>query len=233
MTNTLQHPNYRYSVNSIGDEKQPLLVIDNVFSQADSLIDYALTQQNVAPAKGFYPGMRSPSPPRYIDTLLSVAGDAIEEAFGQPATALVSSESFFSIVATPFEQLSPPQRVPHFDRPEPESLAVIHYLCGAPYGGTSFYRHRKTGYEYIDQARVEGYMTQLDKEVRTEGIGRYKGYISGDTPLFERVASYEATFNRALIYRCSSLHSGNIPDTYPFDLNPRTGRFTVTSFLYP
>ncbi|HEY5806996.1 MAG TPA: DUF6445 family protein, partial [Povalibacter sp.] len=52
-----------------------------------------------------------------------------------------------------------------------------------------------------------------------------------DTPLFERIARYEAVFNRALIYRGSLLHSVNVPNDFVPDTNPRTGRLTLNTFL--
>jgi len=40
-----------------------------------------------------------------------------------------------------------------------------------------------------------------------------------------------ACSNRLVMYRCSSLHSGDIPANYNYDLNPATGRFTIAAFL--
>ncbi|WP_372340871.1 DUF6445 family protein [Paraglaciecola sp.] len=46
------------------------------------------------------------------------------------------------------------------------------------------------------------------------------------------VASVSAYVNRAVIYRYSSLHSGDISPDDSFDLNPLTERFTIASFLH-
>jgi hypothetical protein len=55
--------------------------------------------------------------------------------------------------------------------------------------------------------------------------------VEGDSELFERVAKYEAAFNRALIYRGNMLHSVNVPPGFVPDPNPRTGRLTLNTFL--
>lgn len=73
---------------------------------------------------------------------------------------------------------------------------------------------------------------RLQKELRDMGVPQPPSYINGDTGSFERIESIGAKFNRCLIYRCSNLHSGDIPPDYAFDTNPRTGRFTLTSFLH-
>ena len=51
-------------------------------------------------------------------------------------------------------------------------------------------------------------------------------------PLFERVATVQATFNRLVIYRASILHSPAIPRDAHYSADPRNGRLTLTSFLF-
>jgi hypothetical protein len=57
------------------------------------------------------------------------------------------------------------------------------------------------------------------------------GFVNASTPLFEQLASYDAVFNRALVYRGTSLHSGSIPADFVPDSDPRTGRLTLNTFL--
>ena len=70
----------------------------------------------------------------------------------------------------------------------------------------------------------------MNAEVRATGMPPAQ-YVDGDTSLFERIASYQAAFNRALIYRGSMLHSVNVPPGFVPDTDPRTGRLTVNTFL--
>jgi hypothetical protein len=58
-------------------------------------------------------------------------------------------------------------------------------------------------------------------------------YINGDTALFEQIARAEGVFNRMLVYRRNSLHSGSIDGAFMPDANPRTGRLSINSFIDP
>ncbi|WP_416307568.1 DUF6445 family protein [Neptunicella sp. SCSIO 80796] len=221
---------FSYQIHQIGTEKQPLIIIDHYLAEADKLIDFALQQNNVLPASGMYPGLRSPVPNAYKNLVLEQLAPLICQTFSLTPDAIKKVDSYYSLVATPVEQLQPAQRIPHFDQPNPDEIAMLHYLCGEQHGGTSFYRHRQSRYEYIDTGRAKDYFGQLDAEVARYGMPQ--GYIDGDTELFERIVSVPAKFNRLLIYRCSSLHSGDIGADYPFDMDPTTGRFTIASFLH-
>jgi hypothetical protein len=56
-------------------------------------------------------------------------------------------------------------------------------------------------------------------------------YINGDTALFEQVAMQAGRFNRMLVYRRNSLHSGCIARNFVPDPNPLTGRLSINCFL--
>ena len=56
-------------------------------------------------------------------------------------------------------------------------------------------------------------------------------YISGDTPIYQQTARYEGVYNRALIYRGYTLHSGVIPADLDFSADPSIGRLTANTFL--
>lgn len=206
------------------------MIIDALLPQAESLIDYALTRTDIGPAPGLYPGLRAPAPALYEYSLRSALNPLLDW-FGIGADRISEVKSWFSVVTTPAEQLGLMQQIPHFDRPEPDHLAVLHYLCDETFGGTSFYRHRTTGFEYIDAGRMTPYLERVRSEAQAEIAKQPPAYINGSTRLFERIASVDCRFNRALVYRCTSLHSGNIAADYRYDVHPRTGRFTVASFI--
>jgi hypothetical protein len=222
------HPDFRSSVELIGVEKEPVVVIDNFVQQPEALVDYAcgckFTQDT-----GFYPGLRAPCPLGYLKTLYAHLSGFLADIFQLPPSDIEGISAFFAIVTTPPEKLAPQQRKPHYDVPYKTGIAMIHYLCPDSYSGTSFYRHRETGYEFVDKARSEHYLQSLLRQVREQGLPQ--AYINGDTELFQRIASYGVAFNRILIYRSSSLHSGDIPPDYRPDPNPKTGRLTITSFI--
>lgn len=220
-----------YRLMNTGIEQQPAVIIDNFMPNPAGLVDYALSRGDVRPAPGFYPGLRSPTPPVYNKLLCQQLRPLLSSCFGLTEGDPQQIESWYSLVATPVDQLSPWQQIPHFDRPEPQDLAVLHYLCRPPHGGTSFYRHRETGFEYIDCNRKPRYLASIESALADPQRAVAPAYINGNTDLFEQIVSIDCVFNRALVYRCSSLHSGNIPADFSFDLDPRSGRFTIASFL--
>jgi hypothetical protein len=138
----------------------------------------------------------------------------------------------YSLVTTPANRLHTLQRIPHIDSVDGNGLASIHYLFRKGYGGTAFYRHRKTGFEYIDKARSEVYFRSLEEENDGPHMPGPE-YINGDTALFEQVAKQDGVFNRILFYRRNSLHSGCIDKAFIPDPDPSTGRLSINSFLDP
>jgi hypothetical protein len=226
------NPHLTYQLSSIGKEQQPLLVIDDWVTDPSGLVAYAMQQHDVVPASGHYPGLRSAAPKAYQAMLVGEMSEFLCKTFTLTSEQLAIADSYYSMVSTPVDKLSVIQQLPHFDQPNPQELAVIHYLCNSSHGGTSFYRHRSSDFEFIDQQRTANYFSLLENEIKQYGMPRKPCYINGENVFFDRVVSVPAKFNRAVIYRCSSLHSGDIPSDYQFDLNPMTGRFTIASFIH-
>ena len=128
----------------------------------------------------------------------------------------------FSLVTTPAESLSTPQRIPHVDSLGKDGLATIHYLFKKDLGGTAFYRHRSTGFEFIDESRQESVPAGAgarDERARRPGAE----YINGDTALFEQIARQDGVYNRMLVYRRNFLHSGCIGADFVPDPDPLIG----------
>jgi hypothetical protein len=143
---------------------------------------------------------------------------------------MVFNRALWSVAATPPGQLSLAQRIPHIDGVTEGMIAIVHYLARDDFGGTSFYRHRSTGFETVDESRHRRYLDALKRDFATHNEPP-AAYIEGDTPLFERTAGYDAIFNRAIIYRSSLLHCADLPNGTVLPADPRTGRLTIASFL--
>lgn len=224
------NPEAQVRVDYVGTERQPVVCIDRFLVGAESLRAYAIDSNSFGDNTGFYPGIRCAAPEVYYQVLQESLPGLIARVFGIGPEQIACAESTYSLVTTRPEDLHPVQRIPHFDSNRPTELAMIHFLCGSDMGGTSFYRHRSTGYEFIDSQRRERYWAALEADAKTGGIPT-PAYINGDTDQFERIASYEAAFNRLLLYRCTSLHSGNIAAGFDFDTDPAKGRLSINTFL--
>ena len=221
------HKNIRVEHFTIGREGAPLIVIDNLVADPEALVQLAASKHYAAPAS-YYPGIRAKAPLTYQKFVLAELREPILRAFGMDTRSMSFSMCHFSLVTTPGARLAPLQRIPHID--SGNGLASVHYLFKRNLGGTAFYRHRQTGFEYIDQERSAIYYPILDAELKGPSAPT-DDYIHGDTALFTRVAEQEGVFNRMLIYRRNSLHSGNLSAEFAPDPNPLTGRLSINSFL--
>ena len=223
------HPNLQIQKLRIGREQAPLVVVDNFAANPDELVDLAAAKPFIDTAN-YYPGIRSKVPLTYQRFVIDQLRDVFAGYFGLPAHAVRFTSCHFSLVTTPADKLDYLQQIPHIDSASPAELAFVHYLFKTDLGGTAFYRHRATGFEYIDETRRTEYWRIVDEE--KAGPNRATGgYINGDTALYEQVGHQDGVYNRIVIYRRNTLHSGALrPDFVP-DLNPRTGRLSVNGFL--
>jgi hypothetical protein len=220
------NPSRGTQVLAIGREQSPLLCIDDFLANADALM--ARTRDATFIELGsLYPGVRAAAPAGYAQALLAAVTPTMQRAFGSgPADDLELCA--FSLVTTEPSKLKLSQRIPHFDGPEVRRFAFIHYLCDARFGGTSFYRHRATGFECIDPPRLAEYRGCITRQLDAHAPAAE--YASGDTELFERIHSVPAQFNRLVIYKGNALHSGDIPHGLRLTEDARRGRLTVNGF---
>ena len=214
----------------VGNEQQEVLLVDNYLKGALVLKERAVQINEFASADSFYPGVRMQVPQEYTMALVKNFGFFMEQFFHLEVRQIKNAVSKFSIITKRQNDLDLLQRIPHFDSPSRKGLAFVHYLQSVPGMGTSLYRHKLTGFEYIDEQRYSSYMANVQERFPTKSE-HPEGYINGSTDQFEEVASFDAVFNRLLMYRGTSLHSGKIGKDYNFDPSPATGRLTITSFF--
>ncbi len=215
----------------VGAEGSPVLVIDNFAAEPQALVDHAASLAPFPPAEQtFYPGVRAPAPMPFVQGVHAYLEAALRAAFSLSDQAVVSGAWDFSLVTQPPETLTLRQRMPHIDSTHPGNLALLLYLAPGDQGGTGLYRHRATGYETITEARFDAYEASLKADLAAEGEPH--GYICGDSPIFERIADYEAVFNRLLVYRSQNLHSASLSPDFAGSPDPRTGRLTLNLFLH-
>jgi hypothetical protein len=166
----------------------------------------------------------------YVHTIYDYLSELFANVFGLAKQNLSGGRSFYSLVVTPPEQLLNQQCLPHVDSYEYRDFACVHYLCGKEMGGTSLYRHKKTGFERITADRVNSYNQTVIGEDALSVL--QNSYMNGSNDYFDQIACVEAEFNRMVVYPANVLHSGNISKDFAFDPNPSKGRLTLNSFLY-
>ena len=215
-------------VHLIGHERQPVIVIDDLVPEPQSLIDEAALLQytQIGP---HYPGIRASVPAARVRSFLEPLVDLMRSTFECGAQIQVL-EAYYSLVTTRPAALRPIQRLPHFDGVERERLALLHFLSTDEASGTAFYRHRSTGFESVDAARYPRFAAAVERDAVLLGLPE-PAYIGGDTALYEQIASFDGRFNRMLAYRGHALHCALLPDTLSFSADPRHGRLTVNTFL--
>lgn len=225
----LLHPDFACNLYHVGRDKTPLVVIDNFIKDPQSLVDFCVANTRFSQADRFYPGQRMPAPEIYIHAIHYYLGELFQTAFGLQKDKWENGKSLYSMVLTPPAQLKVQQCHPHVDSFNRNDLACVHFLCDKSQGGTSLYRHKKTGFEYINQKRVEEYNQCV---IAQGGIDiQKKSYMNGSTDLFEQIACIDAKFNRLAVYPGAVLHSANIAPDFSLDPNPVTGRLTLNSFI--
>lgn len=224
----------RPELRRFGNDQSPVVVIDefngelsNVLAVADALAPYPRRSGN------YYPGVRrvfkagDEAANAYADKLCEDAGQFIAGAFNVDSFTLL--EASFSMVTTLPGELSPAQRAPHFDSPNPRHLALLHYLRTPEGSGTAFYRQRSTGIERVTEANLSRFISTAQREASL--LGNNSGYINGSNEFFEEIGSVEAVPDRLVIYQGSLLHSGIIPSAMSFSTDPRQGRLTANLFV--
>lgn len=211
----------------VGDEAQPVVIVDGFHPDPDALRDGAAAR-SFAAAKHHYPGIRALLPPTYFADVRPVLTRVLDEVFGY-AGGVSLIDASFSIVTTPPARLSVSQRLPHVDSVELDRVALVHFLSPDGGDGTAFFRHRATGFESVEEARAPAYYARLNAQLA--GDEPAATYIADSTALFERTALVEARYNRAILYRSAMLHSGAIRPDAALDPDPATGRLTVTGFF--
>ena len=218
----------RVTVRRVGEEREPIAIIDHFAPDPDALRAFAAAQ-TYAPAGRHYPGIKAALPDHYLRDQGALIATVLREVFAVTAAVSVL-EARFSIVTVPPDRLSREQRLPHVDALEPGRLALIHYLVPGDTDGTAFYRHRSTGFETVDAARSPAYFAALNRELDESG-GPPAAFIAGDTPIFVRTGYCAGTYNRALLYRGRVLHSGAIAPGAALPADAGSGRLTVTGFF--
>jgi hypothetical protein len=215
----------------IGRRGIAVIMIDNVLRDPEGVAALGYAQSYAQEHSNLYPGVRAPMPGSFSTAFRAWLTPILQRnGVLEDGRAIYRDTSFFSVVTTASTDLLPIQRIPHYDSTDPSLLAAVIYLCDTRFSGTSFYRHRKTGYEEITEANRNNYRLALDTDMRIHGAPR-KEYMNGDSVLFEVIFSNELKFNSAIIYPGRMLHAGNIKRQFNPPRDKSEWRLTVTALL--
>ena len=224
------NPRPRASLQLVGNEREPVLIVDALMRRPAALVDYAAGEVAFEPAgtpQGGYPGLRAPAPLDYVNAVVRGLDPMLREAFGLDGVKLARAECRLSMVTTAPGDLAPTQRVPHVDTYDPLQFAFLHYLCDPRFGGTAFYRQRATGFEAILPERGPAFVAARDSVIAAAEAD----YIRDSSPDYEQIGAVEARFDRLIVYRSRLLHSGLIPAGIELPADPRSGRLTANIFV--
>jgi hypothetical protein len=206
-------------------------MIENVLHDPEGVAALGFAQSYAQDRSNLYPGLRAPIPKNFSTAFRAWLTPILRRnGVLEGNRALHRDESFFSVVTTASTDLLPIQSIPHYDSTDPNLFAAVIYLCDTRFSGTSFYRHRKTGYEEITEENRNNYKLSLDNDMRIHGVPK-KEYMNGDSLLFEAIFSNELKFNSAIIYPCRILHAANIKRQFNAPKDKSEWRLTVTSLL--
>jgi hypothetical protein len=215
----------------IGRRAIPVTMIDNVLREPQAVAALGLAQSYAEDSGNLYPGLRAPMPESFSKAFRAWLTPILQRSGVLAGNrAVYRDTSFFSVVTTPSTELLPIQRIPHYDSTDPNLFAAVLYLCDTRFSGTSFYRHRSTGYEEITEANCHNYQLALDNDLRIHGLPPQE-YVNGDSVLFETIFSNELKFNSAIIYPGRILHAGNIKEGFRRPKDNSEWRLTVTALL--
>lgn len=216
----------------VGRRGFAVTLIDDVLNDPQDVATLGFAQSYAEDRTNLYPGMRAPMPESFSTALRAWLTPILQRnGVLQADQAIHRDSSFFSVVTTASQDLLPIQRIPHYDSADPCLLASVIYLCDTRFSGTSFYRHRRTGYEEITEENQNNYRIALDSDLRKYGPPE-KEYMNGDTVLFEAIFSSPLRFNRAVVYPGRALHAGNMAREFSPPRDKTEWRLTITSLLH-
>jgi hypothetical protein len=222
------------SASSVRAGKCPIAVTvaDNVLLRPQQLAEFGLGLHFAEDDSNLYPGVRARVPaefsrPFHAWLTRTLRGTGVFE----DGRHIHDDASFFSIVSKNRAKLLPLQRIPHYDSADPSVFAAVIYLFHRANSGTSFYRHRTTGYETIGADNKDNYKIALSRNMKNLGPPA-REYTNGSSDLFERTHSVDSAFNRMVIYSGNVLHAADI-DGSLFDNGDDNSRWrlTVTSLI--
>jgi hypothetical protein len=238
-----------FALNDFDDDRITIddnrIIIDDFYRDPEAVRRLALAQTRWEPRRAF-PGVQA-----VVDVDTAPLFDDLRRVI-DVARVSPQSESarraVFSMITKKDAELMPAQsRHPHADGHSHLAGLVYLNLPEQCRGGTSFYRHRKTGLEHQPRD-VEGLLEALGEPARPVDAAEEEAlwqrlfaelfpplpgptqYIRESTAEWELTRLVEMRYNRAVFYDSNDFHSNYTRDDW-FGDTPATRRLTQTLFL--
>ncbi len=228
LSNLRINPNLNQSILFVGNEKTPVVILDDFLAETSLIIDDANNNASFNNADTYYPGIRADMPKRYFNLVLNAIHKSLYSLYGiPPLKKLKLIKACYSLITKEEVDLHPLQTIPHFDSTSNCHFAVLHYLSDLEHGGTGIFRHKKTSYERISEHRVNTYMEEVNKAKMSVS----QQYISNSTAEYELLQVIDYKPNRLVIYPGNILHSGLLNLDKDINSNPEEGRLTANFFI--
>jgi hypothetical protein len=238
-----------FALNELDDERISVddnrIIVDDFYVSPDAIRRLALAQPSWGPRR-FFPGLQAVVS---VDTgpLFEQLRRIVDVASLSPASE-TAHKAVFSMITKKDAELEPRQsRNPHADGHSHLAGLVYLNLPEQCHGGTSFYRHRKTGLEHqprdlqglmaamgvttppVDATAVDALWERFFDELFPTEPGAPQ-YIRESTERWELTELVEMRWNRAVFYDSNLFHSNYTRDDW-FGDTPETRRLTQTLFL--
>jgi hypothetical protein len=225
------NPNASVSSARVGGCPIAVTVADNVLLRPQQLAEFGLGLTFVEDDSNLYPGVRARVPAEFSRPFHAWLTRTLHRTgVLEDSSYIYDGASFFSIVDKSRANLLPLQRIPHYDSTDPRVFAAVIYLFERANSGTSFYRHRTTGYEKIGGDNAGNYKIALNRNMKQFGPPA-REYTNGSNALFERTHSVDSAFNRIVIYSGNVLHAADIDGGLFSGNDNRRWRLTISSLI--
>jgi hypothetical protein len=219
------------SMSSVRVGHCPIVVTqaDDVLLHPRQVAEFGLGCQFAEDDGNLYPGVRARLPAEFSGRFVEWLTRTLHRTGVIDEGCAISDDvSFYSIVNKGRASLLPLQRIPHYDSADPTVFAAVIYLFDRAHAGTSFYRHRATGYERIRDDNAKNYKIALNHNMKILGPPA-RDYTNGSSALFERIHSVDSAFNRMVIYSGNVLHAADIDGALFGGTDNERWRLTITS----
>jgi len=202
----------------------PLLVVDDFYSDPDAIRETALRLEYECPKHGNFPGKTAKVPEGISKTVLEKVTDYTEKYFQKSIgfklpLDIESVECYYQSIDTPWEQVDECYKIPHVDYRFRKGLVTVPALIylNKPQqcvGGTAFYKHIETNLFKIRS-------TQDFHHV-------YKASPDSSWALHNTV---QMKYNRLVMYNGNMMHTAFIKPNY-FGTSKEDCRLTQNIFLH-